>query len=295
MAKTYSAEMHRNENASIQFNACVIGVLNDVRQTVANLTDSRKADEYALGAIHALRKVCEGERECSSLPRAEVQEWEQVFWAWFERVQNKFTPAIAKKLRANADDDFRVLLLVAVDLPEYFWRKASLQRAVQVTFSTDKQLEAARRAAEKKYPVDLGSALHQYLERCAAELTNGKASAAATEEEETLTTGDQLAIRYGITDNGRHSLSVDDFACFETAEEREQGISVTGYDVEEGVKKYLKKNAPAANKRVRLDSESSLFCAYAAEPAALSVVADILFHFAADQSLFAQYSPPEKR
>ena len=295
MAKTYSAKMHGNENASIQFNACILNVLDHVREGVGNLVDSRKADEYALGAIHALRKLCDGERLSAPLARSEVKEWEETFWAWFERVQKKLDPKIAKQLRANAADDFRVLNAAAADLPEYFWREDSLKRSIQITLPSGKQLQAAFSAAERKHPVSLGSALHNYLERCVAELIGGATKHQTEESAEVEEAGDRLAMSYMPGERGQHSLCVDDFACFETAEEREEDVSVTGYDVEEGVKKYLKKNAAAVSKKVQLDSESSLFSAQSKELAALAQVVEILCQFAADKELFAQYSPPEKR
>lgn len=292
MAKSYSAKLHGNENGSIEFGACVYGVLREVRKSIANLADSRQVDEYAPGAIHALRKLCEGE-SCGSLARLELKEWEQTFFAWFDRVQKKLSPAVAKQFRAHAEEDFRILGKAAVDLPEYFWREQANERSILVTFESEEVLDAVRDAAEEKHPVDLGNALHKYLEQCAADLLDSSPDGddEAMDDEEELPP--RLAVIFMPTESGKYSLCVDDFGCFHTDEDREEGHSVTGYDVEDAVKKYLKKNAAATAKKVRFDSESSMFCARSKEVAALTQVTEILCQFAADQELFGQYAPQE--
>jgi len=257
-----------------------------VREQIASLATSRKADEWAPGAIHALRKLCEGERESGQIHRLEVEEWQATFFAWFERVKKHFPPKLVKKFQANAEDDFRTILKCADGLPEYYWRSEAPKRHIQVSFKNEAALDAARDAAEEKYPVDLGSALHNYLESCVKELVGGKKKAAKPKAAPPPVETQSLTIRF--FPGAKHSsLSVDDFSCFDSAENLEQDIVVTAYDVEDAVKKYLKAAAPKILKSLRFDCESSMFVVRSANPSALASVVAALYALAADHELFA--------
>src|SRR5688572_2647244 len=122
MSKIYSVQLHGNENASIMFGAALAGGVQRVREHIDDLATSRKADEWAPGAIHALRKLCEGEDESGQIHRIEVEEWQATFFAWFARVKKHFPSKLVKKFQANAEDDFRTILKCATEMPEYFWR-----------------------------------------------------------------------------------------------------------------------------------------------------------------------------
>lgn len=286
MSKIYSPQLHGNENASIEFGAAIVGAVQSVREQIASLETSRKADEYAPGAIHALRKLCEGEGESGHIHRVEVEEWQATFFAWFQRVKKHFSASLAKKFQANAEDDFRTILKCADGLPEYYWRKDATKRHIQVSFPNEASLEAAIDAADEKHPVDLGSALHKYLESCVAELVGGKKQPAkAKQAAPPPTETESLTIRF-FPGPKQSSLSVDDFACFDNTEDLEQDIVVTAYDVEDAVKKYLKAAAPKIRKSLRFDCESSLFVVRSADLSALAAVAAALYALAADHELF---------
>jgi hypothetical protein len=72
------------------FNAVVSAAVDKVRTTIGQLSTSRKADEYAPGAIHALRKLCEDEADANLLGvyRPEVEEWRDCLFQWFDRVKS---------------------------------------------------------------------------------------------------------------------------------------------------------------------------------------------------------------
>jgi hypothetical protein len=286
MSKIYSPHLHGNENAGIEFGAAIAGAVQSVREQVASLANSRKADEYAPGAIHALRKLCDGEQESGQIHRLEVEEWQAVFFAWFGRVKRHFPPQLVKKFQANAEDDFRTILKCASPMPEYFWRSEVPKRQIKISFENTAALDAAREAADQKHPVDLGSALHKYLESCVAELVGGKKKPAKTKKAaspQAETTS--LTIRF-FPGPKQSSLAVDDFACFDSPENLEQDIVVTAYDVEDAVKKYLKAAAPKVRKSLRFDCESSLFVVRSADVSTLAAVAAALYALAADHELF---------
>jgi hypothetical protein len=289
MSKIHSAELHGNENASIEFGAAMVGAVQSVRESIAALATSRKADEYAPGAIHALRKLCEGEQASGQIHRVEVEEWQATFFAWFERVKKHFPAKLAKPFQANAEDDFRTILKCATKMPESFWRNEVPKRHIQIAFKDAAALEAARDAAEEKHPVDLGSALHKYLESCIKELV-GRKSPAQTKAAPLKKREDGQARMpiLRLSPSGKQfSLSTDDFGCFDTPENLEQDIVVTAYDVEDALKKHLRKNSPKILKSLRFDCESSLFVVRSADPSALAVAASALYAMAADLELFA--------
>jgi hypothetical protein len=283
MSKIYSAELHGNENASIMFGAALAGAVQDVRAHIDDLATSRKADEWAPGAIHALRKLCEGEGESGQIYRTEVEQWQATFFAWFARVKKHFPAHLAKKFQANAEDDFRTILKCA-GMRDNSWRREAPKRHIQISFENYAALEAARDAADEKYPVDLGSALHKYLESCVAELVSGKKPAKAKAAPPPAQS-ESLTIRFFPRGKGG-SLSVDDFGCFDSPEDLEQDIVVTAYDVEDAVKKYLQAAAPKILKSLRFDCESSLFVVRSTQPSALAALVAALYALAADHELF---------
>jgi hypothetical protein len=286
MSRIYSADLHGNENASIEFGAAIARAVQGVRAQIDTLATSRKADEYAPGAIHALRKLCEGEDTSGQIHQVEVEQWHATFAAWFQRVKKHFSATLAKKFQANAEDDFRTILKCACRLPDNLWRNDLPKRYTQISFPNDAALDAARDAADEKHPVELGSALHKYLEACVADLVGGKRPAKAKPAATLPTATESLAVRF--TPGGKQSsLSIDNFGCFDTAENLEQDIVVTAYDVEDAVKKYLKASAPKILKSLRFDCESSLFVVRSADVSALGTVVTALYVLAADHELFA--------
>ena len=61
--EVFSSHPHQNYNGSVSFGTVVLTAVYEVRQSIAIMNERSNADEYAPGAIHALRKLCEGEKE----------------------------------------------------------------------------------------------------------------------------------------------------------------------------------------------------------------------------------------
>lgn len=290
MASIYSSDLHGNENASITFSAAILGAVWKVRSSIPHLAHSRKADEYAPGAIHALRKLCEGEGEkvCGHIHRQEVEEWRSTFRAWFDLVKRLFPAKLAKKFLANAEDDFQAILACSVQMPESFWRNSVDERHIQITFKNDNALEAARSAAEEKHPVKLGSALHKYIQSCIDTLVGNMPPAPNTATETEDAQPAVFAPRVTRQD-GSWLLYLDQFDCFDSSQDLEQDIVTTAYDIEDAVRNYVSVNHPAAAKALRYNSESSLCCMRASNLAALSTLLKALLLLATDHQLLAQY------
>ncbi len=288
MAKIFSADLHCNENASIEFGAAIVGAVQNVRQSIAILANSRKADEYAPGAIHALRKLCAGEGKSSHIHRLEVEEWHETFLAWFSRVKRWFPKELVEEFRANAEADFRILLKCASDTPESFWRKDVSARHIQISFPSDAALKAAREAADQKHPVKLGSALHKYLEVCVSQLIDEESREPSSTPASTIESND-LSLRLAIDDKKIASLNIDQFHCFDRPADLEQDIVVTAYDVEDALKGYLTDNAPDVLKAVQFDCESSLFVVRSSDRLVIANVIAGLLELVSDQDLFATY------
>lgn len=162
------ANPYRNENADISFSAGIGRAVQLVREHVAILPTRDEVNEYAPGAIHALRKLCEGERPSGHIYAVEVEEWRDVTRRWLDRVETMIPPNLQAQYRAHLEDDFRVILAAAGGV--LFSRREASVRYLPVPFESDEALRAARAAAESKHPVRLGSALHEYLKECVREL-----------------------------------------------------------------------------------------------------------------------------
>lgn len=162
------AEPYRNENAAISFSAGIGRAVFLVREHVAILPTRDEVNEYAPGAIHALRKLCEGEAPSGHLHAVEVEHWRDLARNWLDRVEEQIPPDLRTDYRARLEDDFRVLLAAAGGIQ--FSQREADTRYLPVPFESDAALKAARAAAERKHPVRLGSALHEYLKECVRKL-----------------------------------------------------------------------------------------------------------------------------
>jgi len=304
MTKIFSSDMHGNDNASISFNAAVLsamsGVCQMVRSRIDDLSKSRKADEWVPGSIHALRMLCEGgfdkDRYCDHyLVREEVEEWQETFFAWFDRVKRHYPDEYRDQFLANAEDDFRVILECSSNpgLSPGWWRKSAAERFIKIKFESPEALQAARRAADEKHPVDLGSALFTYLDNCIAQLIDepvDENKAAETDRPaEKQPDFDMLSPRMMWDEDGNVWMYLNSFDCFDTPEDLEQDIVTSAYDVEEALQNYLKEHHVKSLKQLKFDSESSMFCVSSKRPEALSLVTEVLLRFATDRELYLQY------
>ena len=290
MAKIVSGELHHNDNASIQFQSAIVLAVREVRKSFALLAASRKADEYAPGALHALRKLCDGERPSGHLHRQEVLEWQAGFAAWFRRVKKSFPVEFANQFQANLAEDFQAILSCSTEMPESFWRKEVDQRDIRITFANQEALNAARKAAEEKHPVPLGGALHKYIEQCLATLTvQPESPVPAAAPAPSVRSLELLTPRINLSDSRVASLLLDRFDCFDSPVMLSQDMVTTAYDLEHAVKQYLKQHGEEVLADLRFDCESSLFCVRSDRTGAITAVIDALMSFASNQELFAKY------
>jgi hypothetical protein len=168
----FCAEPYRNENADISFGAALVGAVQAIRQDIATLAERKEVDEYAPGSLHALRKLCEGEERSLHIHKQEVMEWRETMFHWLDRVEASIPRKLRAEFRLKLEEDFRVILASAGGSPVLFSREEANTRYLPVPFASDEALQKARAAADRKYPVELGSALHEYLEECIRKLLN---------------------------------------------------------------------------------------------------------------------------
>lgn len=207
MTKITSPQLHRGDNADLQFGACVIGVIREVRRSMRALAESRRADEAAPGAIYALQKLCEG-NDGSNVFTQEAEQWQATFFAWLDRVQRHIPKEYVETYRANAEEAFRVILEASHYMPESLWRNEANQRHLLISFPNDEAFRHACDAADEQHPVKPGHALSKYLERCARELTQDSTSRPVEEKPPPPKRNNSFAPRYLLGPDGTHSLLV---------------------------------------------------------------------------------------
>ncbi len=156
-----------------------------------------------------------------------------------------------EEFRVNAEDDFQVLLELSGNCGEE-WRSTALERKIKITFPTEEALKRARRLADEKYPVELGSALHDYLDSAIRKL-EGK-EPRKIEVITVATPRPFISIERG--EMGLYSIIVDDFSLFQDDEQVEQGVEVAAYELEESVLALSKDELVSATE---YDCESSMF------------------------------------
>jgi hypothetical protein len=157
---------HLNDRASLSFGATIIGAVQDVRKDIAILAKRQDISESAPGAIHALRKLCEGEEASLSIHEEEVLRWRETIFQWWDAVADEIPRGVREEYCASLEDDFRVILASAGGSPVMFSPREADVRYIQVPFDSDEALAQARSAADRQFPVRRGSALHEYLKEC---------------------------------------------------------------------------------------------------------------------------------
>jgi hypothetical protein len=231
------------------------------------------------------RKLCEGEGKDLSIPRQEAEEWQACFLAWFGRVKRHFAEEVAGDFLANAEDDFRVILECSSKMPEFMWREDVDKRFIMVEFANQAARDAANVAADQKYPVKLGSALQQYLMRCAAQLVGDDAVPPSNEPKAAATRPAGLEMRF-LPMEDSVSLLIERFECFDTPEDVAQDIVTTAYNLEAAVRNYLLEQSPKVLKRLQFDCESSTFVVRSADMQALSTVVEAILEMSRDAELY---------
>lgn len=289
MSKIYSAEIHKNENASIIYGGLVINVIREIRTSVGALKDSKKADECAPGALHALRKLCEGEDRTFNASKAEVAEWNEVFFTWFNRVKRHIPEELREHFKENLTRDFEIISQHADDRPEWEWRKQSLERRLTLTLENESMLNAYGQAAEEKHPVKLGNALHEYLKNCLTALIDKAVDNKAEEAPDLSPAPAALVPAFSMAEDGMYRYSLSDFRFFDTPEKAAQEILVNAYDLEDALKKYLKDTGSKTLSGIKFDCESSEFLAFSEDVSKLAALNAILLMLGSDKTLQQKY------
>jgi hypothetical protein len=168
----FCAEPYRNEDADISFGAAIVGAIQAIRQDITMLAERDEVDEYAPGSIHVLHKLCEGEDRSLHIHEQEVLEWRETMCHWLDRVEASIPRKLRAEFRLKLEEDFRVILASAGGSPVLFSREEANTRYLPVPSESDEALRKAKAAADRKYPDELGSALHKYLEECIRKLLN---------------------------------------------------------------------------------------------------------------------------
>lgn len=299
MAKKVGAELHTGYDSSMAFGIVVSDAVKRVRTSVGALKTSKTVDEFALGAIHALAKLCKGETmDLFGLYKIEAAEWQAQVKDWLARVQKKVPADSREAFVKNVEADMAVILKSASEMPEFMWRKDSLARTIEVSFPSQAALDTAMKAAEKKHPVELGSALAKYLDKCLGNLVGKEAAVEPLEEddesedddaEESSVSQTNVTMQLSIREDGSFSLSTDDFEPFSTPAFAEEDQEVTAYALETALERYLKKVKHPLRKELSFDSESSLLAASSDSAEAIGMLAQLLITFATSDELRGEW------
>lgn len=169
MPQKLSSDLNGNYNSAMSFNIAVKKIIELVRKEIEILPKS-KSDAFAPGAVYALSKVCSGEK-CKHLTDynlydSEVLHWKEQYLKWFKKVKRYYREEVAKEFLKNSEDAFQTILNASGNGSKDYWEKEAAERSILISFKNQEELQEAIDAAESKHPVDLGSALHTYIESC---------------------------------------------------------------------------------------------------------------------------------
>lgn len=277
--RSSSVELHKGDNASLAFEASVVALVDRVRESIGALRKSRKLNEWAPGALHALAKVCAGERQLVTLNRGEVEEWREVFFAWLERVEKKQDPLARAPYRESAESAFAAIVDASTDWPEHVWRDSSRERHIAVTFPNDEARMRARTVANERHPVALGSALHEYLRSCIEALTAEPSEQRPATHTRAQPPLDESPAIVSFAD-GRFSMSVEALTELTAPESLAEDYVANAFDLEAAMRAGLSR---AHLKDVEFDCESSLFTLHTQSPDALSACLQLLSKVASEK------------
>src|SRR5690606_1049283 len=102
--------------------------------------------------------------------------WKETFFVWFDSVKRHFPVPLRDEFRAQAEADFAIVREKAAIHSDIPWQqlKDCIERPVR--FRDREVFEKACKAAEEKFPVDLGIAIDKYLLACVQRLLNAENS-----------------------------------------------------------------------------------------------------------------------
>ncbi len=251
MGKIYTSQIHKSENASIWYGGIVVHTIREIRRSIESLKKSKKADQYVMGGIHALRKLLEDEESCSNLAKAEVKEWIAILEEWYKKASRYIPKDIQEDFKKQLDEDLEIILDKSSDLPEYSWRKESLERQIILRVENQEVKDLYYQKTEIKHPVELGNSLNEYLKKCLSNLLDDKSTNESIDPPVQKVHHNSLNI--SITRNETdYALLIDEFEFYNTNENREQDIHINAYDLEDAIKSNLVST-------FKFDCESSLF------------------------------------
>lgn len=290
MSPKLSSDLNGNYNSSMSFNIAVKEIIELVRKEIEILPKC-KSDAYAPGAIYALSKICTGEK-CGHLTDynlydSEVLHWKEQYLKWFKRY---YKEEVAKEFLKNSEDAFQTILSASGNGPKDYWEKDAAERSISVSFKNQEELQKAKDAAESKHPVDLGSALHKYLETCIEKLFNEEGNQVAEAKE--LPNKSELSFLepkvFKHEKKQVFTLTLETLDILQTEENYNQDISLTGYDLEEAIKGFFTQHHSDILDVLDFDSESSAFCVTSARIDAVIKVTEVIYKFYENKQLLQQ-------
>jgi hypothetical protein len=288
MGKINSADIHKSENASIAYGSCSLSIIREIRKDINVLHESKKADEWALGLLHALKEITENELTDSSIHKIEVEEWKIIFFKWFERVKKHIPEDLRQSFKDNLEEDFNVILSKSNNLPEFHWRKQSLERQLVITVENENRLNLYQSEAEKKHPIKLGNALNVYVEKCLERLIDDGYEKKEMLETKTLVTNHFMPT-FSVINDKNVCYVLTNFHFFDTKSNIEQDILINAYDLEDAVKEYLNDTKNGILNDLQFDCESSMFSVHAENMTILFELNTVLFTMGSHIDLKEKY------
>jgi len=176
VARISKKQPYLNHDARGGFDVIAVRAIEQIRLDMDTLRNSRSAGQAAPGAIHALRKICEGEDFDMGIHREEVEEWREDVRAWLRRVNRWIPAAVRKSYAANIEADFKIILKAAIAQKTPFFQPA--MRTITVPVLNAETLAAAVHAANEKNPLQLRkylplreeASLIDHLQNCITQL-----------------------------------------------------------------------------------------------------------------------------
>ena len=267
-----SALPHENEKGRQGFRIAVTRMIWAVREQFDLLGRVTWADAGFTGAIRALRKAVEGDGPIESLGLAEVESWEKQVTNWWNKVHREVPSEIQEQRITQIRNDLNALKADAN-------RRGAPDpgtRYLYVKTESPEDNKSLRIAADRIVPVRLGSALHEYLQRCLESLRQGRAELPALSPElEREEFASALRFHHLYSDQ-KHTISVENF--------QHWGEDVTGYDLEAAARSLLVELGQDLQDLV-FDTESSALVAMSSHPAAILALATAITSLDEDRSL----------
>ena len=121
----HSANPLGSDDASFEYGVCFCAIRRRVRYWASTLADNDKQESNFMGALLALRALCDmAPRSCKGhIAVDEVDEWQQAFEGWVDRCQKKIArrKVSVDELKSNAAEVFDQLRAFGMKVPRAMW------------------------------------------------------------------------------------------------------------------------------------------------------------------------------